>query len=84
MDDYMSHEYAMFNQFGSPVRAYERGELIKDFRGDEWVYLGVEDVPSPGKGGKVRVMIPGTDNPIGNRTERVFYPTVFDGVILPR
>lgn len=71
------HEFGTFNQFGAPVRAYERGELIKDFRGDEWVYLGVADAPSPGKSGKVRVTSPTGD-------ERVFYPTVFDAVILPK
>jgi hypothetical protein len=78
------HEFGTFNQFGAPVRAYERGELIKDFRGDEWVYLGVADAPSPGKSGRVRVMVPSTGEPTGRDNERVFYPTVFDAVILPK
>lgn len=47
----------------------KRGDTIKDFRGEEWTYIGIEQKPSPGKSGKVKVE--------RNGVQQVYYPGVF-------
>jgi len=55
-------------------RKLQKGDVVKDFRGFEWIYYRVSQDWSPGKSGKVLV---GDEN----RPQREFYPSVFDAEI---
>lgn len=48
-----------------------QGDTVKDFRGTEWEFIGVDQLPGDGKSAKVTVR-----GDLG--TQRTFYSTVFD------
>lgn len=56
-----------------------QGQVIKDFRGDAWRFIGITRVPNGASTGRVYV------EGMGERTYKSeFFPSVFDLVIVER
>jgi len=60
---------------GRRVSLILKGDEIRDFRDEDWIFIGVSRLPEEGKSGKVTVF-----KGEGHFT-REFYPSVFNGHI---
>ncbi|QKN87729.1 hypothetical protein IXEL_28 [Microbacterium phage Ixel] len=58
------------------TRTISHGDTVVSFRGVEYIFLGIERLPEPGRSGKVRVADP------EDGAELVFYDMVFPGLTL--
>lgn len=66
---------------GNPAAGQEvkPGDVIPDFRGDKWRFVGITRLPNGASTGRVYV-----EDLEGSKWKQEFFPSVFDLIIVPR